>query len=417
MEISYKFLRDGERGKGDLAPALPLAVPASAPAATGAAKPRYVFLDGLRGLLALWVVLCHLVSRSLQQVDTTSRGGVFEILMGGHDRVTAFFLLSGFCLMIPAVRRNGALRDGTSGFLKRRFWRIVPTYYAAIALILLCHALAHAAQHGIGNLGSLRENECFRPDVLISHLLLVHNYSSELTRSLSAPLWTIAIEWQLYFVFVLVLLPLWRLASRQDRWAAGLLGLTGGAALISYAPYALLPPSRNFSWTHPQLILAFAFGMAGAVLAMSTDDSIVALRRRVPAGVVALVFLALVWAARGFGVTAPTAIDPLWSLAVLGMILMCFQNMERDGESRCQWLRRFLESRPLLAAGTVSYSLFLTHFGLHSLVVDGLKRLHIEGASLAWGTFFLGLAGSLALAVVFYRVCEKPFSDLVSRMK
>lgn len=416
MDIPYKLLREGGREASDPtpAPALPASVPA--PVAAGAAKPRYVFLDGFRGLLALWVVLCHLVSRSLQQVDTSSRGGVFEILMGGHDRVTAFFLLSGFCLMIPAVRRKGALRDGASGFLRRRFWRIVPTYYAAIALILLCHTLAHAAKNGLGSLGSLRENECFRPDVLISHLLLVHNYSFELTRSLSAPLWTIAIEWQLYFVFVLILLPLWRLASRQDRWAAGLLGLTGGAALLGYAPYALLPPSQNFSWTYPHLVLAFALGMAGAVLALSTDDPVVALRRRVPAGVVALVFLGLVWVARAFGVKAPTAIDPLWSLAVLGMILMCFQNMEREGE-RCHWLRRFLESRPLLALGTISYSLFLTHFGLHAMVVDGLKRLRIEGAPLAWGTFALGLAGSLALAVVFYRTCEKPFSDFVSRMK
>ena len=97
------------------------------------------YLDGLRALAAVYVLLGH----ALLQVNFShQRPGVFargflSIFLFGHEAVDLFIVLSGFCLMLPVARGDGALRGGAWNFFQRRAWRIVPPYYAAMTLSLL----------------------------------------------------------------------------------------------------------------------------------------------------------------------------------------------------------------------------------------------------------------------------------------
>ena len=90
------------------------------------------FLDGLRGLSALFVVLHHAtggvpredVSRWLFRITSL-------LFLDGHYAVAVFIVLSGFSLMLPVVRSpDHRLRGGFLGYLKRCAWRILP--------VLLC---------------------------------------------------------------------------------------------------------------------------------------------------------------------------------------------------------------------------------------------------------------------------------------
>ena len=72
-------------------------------------------------------------------------------------------------------------------------------------------------------------------------------------------MWSVAVEWQIYFIFALLLLPLWRRLGR-----AGMLVI---ALLIGLAPHYVLPPSANLDWSFPWYVTLFAMGMCAATLA------------------------------------------------------------------------------------------------------------------------------------------------------
>ena len=106
------------------------------------AQDRLAFLDGLRGLAALYVVLHHAAlevrGASPWRVVEWSRG----LLRHGHFAVAVFIVLSGYCLMRPVANDpRGRLRGGIVGYLGRRARRILPPYYAALGLCWLLIAV------------------------------------------------------------------------------------------------------------------------------------------------------------------------------------------------------------------------------------------------------------------------------------
>src|SRR5262245_54437637 len=93
-------------------------------------SPRLAFLDGLRGLAALYVVLHHAALEV--SGGSFSRGSnlVRGLLRHGHFAVAVFIVLSGYCLMRPVAGDPlGRLRGGMWGYLGRRARRILPPYF------------------------------------------------------------------------------------------------------------------------------------------------------------------------------------------------------------------------------------------------------------------------------------------------
>jgi len=122
----------------------------------------------------------------------------------GHQSVDVFIVLSGFCLMLP-VAKSGELklRNGFVSYLTKRAWRILPPYYAVLLICLVMTALLPALrQPGPSWRHAL---PAFEPGMIISHLLLIHNWSLDWFQKINPSLWSIAVEWQIYFVFPLLL--------------------------------------------------------------------------------------------------------------------------------------------------------------------------------------------------------------------
>ena len=61
-------------------------------------------------------------------------------LVYGHLAVAVFIVVSGFSLALAPMRDNGRLQGGVSRFVRRRAWRILPAYWAALIFSTLITA-------------------------------------------------------------------------------------------------------------------------------------------------------------------------------------------------------------------------------------------------------------------------------------
>src|SRR5919112_1350677 len=104
--------------------------------AEAAPERRVPGLDGVRGLAALFVVLHHCFLMSFAGFPRNTGPFWLGWLLYGHFAVVVFITLSGFSLAISPARRGWHL-GGKAVFAKRRAWRILPPYWAALAFSLV----------------------------------------------------------------------------------------------------------------------------------------------------------------------------------------------------------------------------------------------------------------------------------------
>lgn len=232
----------------------------SAPPLTNSTSPprvRLDYLDGLRGLAALYVVMHHAYyGLTAEAALPSSVAHLTYWLYLGRSAVDIFIVLSGYCLMLPVIR-TGQLKGGFGEFMRRRARRILPPYYAALALSLLAIVLLPSL-HDLSHPNALWNTTlpAFTPGVILSHLALIHNFNPGWHSKIDYPMWSVATEWQIYFFFPLVLLPIWR------RWGSA--ATVAIAFVISLAPLFLF--FDRFSGVSPHFLGLFALGMAAADL-------------------------------------------------------------------------------------------------------------------------------------------------------
>ena len=99
--------------------------------------------------------------------------------------------------MLSVVRGDGFVRGGILTFLKRRSQRILPTYYAALALSLLLIWLFIGTVTGTHWDKSLPVT--FNGTMV--HLLMLQDIESR--SQIYHVLWSVALEWHIYFLFPL----------------------------------------------------------------------------------------------------------------------------------------------------------------------------------------------------------------------
>ena len=183
----------------------------SAPKSLAPPRLRLDYLDGLRGLAALYVVLHHAYYGLTAEAALPPLAAHLTYwLYLGRSAVDIFIVLSGYCLMLPVVRA-GRLRGSFADFMRRRARRILPPYYAALGVCLLAIAVLPPL-HDLSHPNALWNEAlpAFTPGIIASHLLLIHNFASAWHSRIDYPMWSVATEWQIYFLFPLVLLPIWQ---------------------------------------------------------------------------------------------------------------------------------------------------------------------------------------------------------------
>ncbi len=360
---------------------------------------RLDHLDGLRAVTALYVVLFHVWQFYQMRSLGALPPGVWRaayVLAYGRSAVSIFIVLSGYCLMLP-VARSGALRGGTREFFRRRARRILPPYYAALLGITGLQTLAAVLRHHAGlPVGR---------GAFLSHLFLIHNWRPDWEYQIDVPMWSVAVECQIYLFFPFLLLPLWR------RFGIG--AAVAAAFAVGLAPHFLL---HRFDESSPWYLGLFALGMAGATVAHSPQERFLRLRRApwgLLSGLFGLAFVGAVFWAQGGGLHFdPYSVngEGQWPTDVIvGLATACLLIHGARRDAHPSPAIRLLSARPLVALGTFSYSLYLIHYPVLQHLRDAAVRLRLGPVPTFVLLVTLGVGAAVAAAYAFFLAFERPF--------
>jgi len=363
---------------------------------------RFGFLDGIRAFAALYVLFHHasqeLMYRASSQPLPSRWIAMLRPMEFGHYAVDVFIVLSGFCLMLPVARsRDGDLAGGFGGYLRRRARRILPPYYAAflISLALVCLRITAFPGRGEPSTATVLDSRVWLP-----HLLVVQNVVARASGLVDPPLWSVATEWHIYFVFPLLLLPVYR---KWGTVASVIAGLATGLALFALFPHATLVAA-------PWFIGLFAMGMAGAILTVRWEQSEDAPYQSLPWGTVALVitagFLLVGMGARGWFQSNRWVAD-----IIVGAATFCLIQSLAAAKtaSRPSFLMAWLESPLAVAIGAFSYSIYLIHYPLLQLTHTWLVNAHMAPDVRLPTMLIVVPVVVVVLSYLFHLAFERPF--------
>jgi len=329
---------------------------------------RYDWIDGLRAVCALTVVLQHF------------RGPSFGL---GYYAVIVFMVISGFCLMIPVAKTDN-LAGGYLGFMGRRARRILPPYYAALALCV-------AVDLWTGLLGGdmhkfVRDIE---GHVLIVHDLNIPNWPMTIA-SICSPMWSIALEWHVYFMFP-IYAWLFRKCGAVKSTAFILLGWYAVDQWNNYVPFGLTRVS--FYWF-------FALGMLASFTVFSKSRESERLRS-LRWGMITLAMLGV--ASYCIISKADSSMPDFFHDGAVALFACALMTWLALNETR---LKSIL-STPILAwVGSWSYSLYLVHYVFLAIQLHFFP--HIPPP------YFIPAA--LVLGYLFHLVFERPFMKRQKRV-
>lgn len=337
------------------------------------------YLDGLRGIAAAYVAVYHasMTARSyiesrpgeVSQRFTTAFGIIQSLVLNwGHWAVCVFIALSGYCLMLP-IAKAGSLSSGLWPFACRRAKRILPPYYAALVIAIGAEAFWPQLQHGL-------EADSLSFGSISTHLFLIHDLFPHYIGKINAAMWSVAVEWHIYFIFALLMVPIWK--------KFGISGLLLSGVILGILLPAPLP------WHPPmQMITVFSFGATAAVLSLRQHSAskinfwkYVSMTLFVLCGLLcALSRKSYIESEWGRAIKLGEWIFGWFSDVVVGaavssfFIFWRFQFLDcRDMTKSFQPLAlRVLSSQPAIFLGACSYSLYLLHSPIINAVDLGIR--------------------------------------------
>jgi peptidoglycan/LPS O-acetylase OafA/YrhL len=376
---------------------------------------RFPLLDSLRGLAAISILVVHVAVFS----DGFAIGGIGPLLAHMGIGVPFFFALSAFLLYRPfvAARELDRPRVGVGRYARRRFLRIFPAYWVALAFA--------GAVVGVG--GVFDSNWWVFWGLLQNYPVYTAQgvCTEDVFRCGLAPTWTLAIEVAFYLA-----LPFYALAVA---WLVRRVRLVGWLAIeviaalaiggISIAIQSQVPTSDLDAWLFFSPLGRgwwFTIGLILAVVSVrveqrgSRDGTV----RSTPliAWVAPLAGLVLYVAMCLFVLEpTPSLTYPINGVAeyvsefvafglVAGLVLMPAIFLRPDG-----WRGARLLAHPAIAwLGLISYGIFLWQFPALLLILDNTGIVDLVPR---WG-FPVLLAATFALTVVFaaasFSLIERP---------
>lgn len=353
-------------------------------------------LDSIRALAILGVIGCHWAG-----------------LPGfGWAGVQLFFVLSSFLntsILLRSAASSSTLLEFAVPFFVKRLLRLCPIYFTFIAVLHVAYLVA-GVPSGF-------------PSVAANLYTYTLNFACMLPDYQSGPythLWSIAVEWQFYFLLPLFLWFLPRETCKKV--CVGAIGLAVATRVathlaLSSAGWAISEIATfiyNAPWTHCD-----AFGM-GALLAF--DDVRPKVARTLPFALgatvlagVALLAIDIPTRAVGFGTLGYPGGMAFHNQYLWGYTMICWLSGSLiaavvENSSSFSWTNH----RALQYVGRVSYGMYIYHF---PVILTGQQLAADYGTRSPLGlvTFAGAVAVTIMVSTVSYFLLEQPFLSLKRR--
>lgn len=366
------------------------------------------FLNGLRVLAAYWVMIEHCMIW----------GGSAVHLPRASMAVDLFMVLSGFLMAYTVLlRETGEPIDRPRSWVKfwgRRFFRIAPAFYLALALAVL---LAGPFLGGYDDLRALNPElwpvgGTYSPVIeysvtnILLHLTFVFGILPSYSMSTTLPDWSISLEMQFYFVFPFVLLAMRRYGTFK---VAVLL------VVVSYAVTWLFTRASHAGLIslYPQpsaLHLRLPIFLSGVLIYFASRADI-SKWMRVGYLALALGNCMLMWRSYGWHVA--------WLVGAVAFMAFIAVPAKATIAARVR-VNRWCSGRAVSILADTSYSVFLFHGFFIAIVGSRIAAAaQAAGYSLTQGAFLMVAAVvplSLGFATLAYRFVELPCIRLGQRI-
>jgi len=353
--------------------------------AQGGLKRRLEFLDALRGLAAVYVILYHMIL--LPNPHLLAPRWIEKFAMSGGMGVTLFFIVSSFSLYYTMPLR---LRDSnpTLSFYLHRFFRIAPLFYFLILATMVRDVFVFDAYHSV-------------PEVL-SSIFFIFNFLPTQQEGFVWAGWTIGVEMVFYAVFPLIYS---RIRDTAQAIAFVFACLCAWLAMQLALDYLIMPDAWKQSilqWSAFKHFPTFAVGILIFQIFMKFDVE------KVHAGAYRSAGNALWWAGI-FGFCAllqgwmPNVFGNqyYWQGAIFGCLFL--------GAALAPW--RMVVNRVTSFLGKISYSIYLNHTTAILFLTPVYRWVYAHSGNLT--VSFLACV-AITFAVVFpvsyltYQFIEEP---------
>lgn len=328
---------------------------------------RMPLIDALKAVAAMLVLLNHFSSYGpLAEAARDAFPAIFDWCFEyGRMAVQVFLVIAGFLAARGLSAQGEALAVSPLPLIWKRYLRLAVPYLAAIGLAIIAAALANQWLDD----EAIPDRATFAQ--WLAHAFLLHNLLG--FEALSAGVWYIAIDFQL---FALMTLLLW--AGRARLVAPALVLLVATASLFWF--------NRDASWDNWAIYFFGSYGL-GAAAWWASD------RRQLAFWMGAIVTVAVAALVLDFRLRV--------ALALGVALLLGFGR-------RTGFLESWPDVKPLAFLGQISYSVFLVHFPILLLANSLYFQLELSSPDSVVIALALALTVSIGTATLFYRWIESP---------
>ncbi|MFZ2587519.1 MAG: acyltransferase [Alphaproteobacteria bacterium] len=354
-------------------------------------------LEGLRGLMALWVLIGH------WSTTVALSHPIFQTKLYNGYAVNVFIMISGFAIAALLDKRSENYRM----YITRRFFRIFPVYFLFLMASVVAAPMAleiwqHAPEGFMkaSRIAIATNTMDYWGAHLLAHMTALHGViPNKLLLSTDyaflGQAWSISMEWQFYLIapmfigFIVNIMA----SSRWNTWQMAGVGVAtvGVAGVSAFMPYGFVGRSL-----HEFALGILSFHVLKQVY--GNPEASLKLAYACALGVLVAVFL-----------KTKEAIPYIIWFSVMVAVLV--KNRPDAGFSA--WGSRMLNAAPIQFLGRLSYSMYLSHM---LVILAGLKLVEAMALTdpMHQAMFLLAFVVPVTVLVSFasYHLVEKPWHEV-----
>jgi peptidoglycan/LPS O-acetylase OafA/YrhL len=355
------------------------------------------YIDVLRAIAILMIILIH-TNQTVQGVVQS----VKFVSAYGQMGVQLFFVASAYTLCFSQIRREQEKKHLLSFFI-RRFFRIAPLYYLAIAGYFFTDSFAHILRTIQSSYSQYNLNS------ILANIFFVHGFIMSANNNVVPGGWSIGAEMAFYGLFpILFALFIWI----YQRWGMialyGLVGCSIGLDILGqfilWKWLAIDIVTNSFVyWNLINQLPAFLLGMIVFFYHYYNLEWKLSVINQTVLFIVLTVIMIFVSEER-----------LLWSLTIAplgsGLTFVLLLNILKE----LKYSNTFLEK-----IGQVSYSMYICHFIFVWYLVPGIMlnfNKFVDPHIILISSFLLVTVFSFLVAQIIYKYIESPGIKLGKRL-